>query len=97
MYSTHLTEDEEEECRATAAEEGALGTTKALQPAAERAMQAINPSFMARRREGVVACVRMSVRPGLGAPYIAFLVLSATSLGGGIVSWVLLWVCVECR
>lgn len=51
--TSHLAEDEEEESRATAAKEGALGTTKALQPAADRAMQAINPSFMAVKKQVV--------------------------------------------
>ena len=47
QHRSHLAEDEDEESRATVEEEGALGTTNALQPAADRAIQAINPSFMA--------------------------------------------------
>lgn len=44
--TAYLAEDEEDDSLATAAEGEALGTTKALQPAADSAMQAISPSFM---------------------------------------------------
>lgn len=42
----HLVQDEDVDSRATAAEGDAVGTTNAVQPAADSATQAINPSFM---------------------------------------------------
>lgn len=62
---SHLAEDKEGESRATEAEEGALGgTTKALQPAADSAMQAINPSFMAA--QNVFLAVSRQAQGGRG-------------------------------
>lgn len=64
-HAVYLAEDEEDNL-ATAAEGEVLGTTKALQPAADSAMQAINPSFMTFARGLIAMCLRPRIEEHSG-------------------------------